>query len=224
MNQQWVSTHQASTEHDLSVGLRENFSARKTWQSAFAKVRAAGRLNAAAVMARQRRDSVNSLQSGASGRSGGWKTIAGEDSDPEDTPSEEKVPSPQGEITSSPTSSNTSPAEEAKGTAQAVRPKADSPTLQGSAAPSGDTTTSTRSYPLPAINIVSPATPVPRPVPKHSSSMPGSFNGSDILHEDEEDKAAKKDAEPSPTTSSPRESPLNELWDMASRMKKLVIG
>ncbi|KAF8306760.1 Pkinase-domain-containing protein [Clavulina sp. PMI_390] len=97
----WVSTFQAPTEHDISVGLRENFSARKTWQSAISKVRAAGRLNAAAIMASQRRrESEASSMSGLTGASGGWKTLAGEDDDSDDasetvaSPEEEKVPSP----------------------------------------------------------------------------------------------------------------------------------
>jgi len=234
---QWVSTHQASTEYDLSVGLRENFSARKTWQSAFAKVRAASRLNAAGIMARQRHDSLNSLQSGISG---GWKTIAGEESDPEDTPLDEIVPSPEDENTpprappdkGPPTHHQETKLGLSEGsvsmeTAQDASLDTDS-TIKRANVPIDTSTTGARPRPrpLPSINIVSPVAgaPAQRPLPKHTSSMPGSFDGADEIFEEEEDKAAKRNAEPLATASSSNESPLDDLWNVASRVKKLVIG
>ncbi|KAF8324265.1 kinase-like domain-containing protein [Cantharellus anzutake] len=84
----WLTTHMASTEHDISVGIRENFNPKLTWQNAIIKVRAAGRFNANALMAAQRRNSVTSSLSASnasisnpshlSTASGGWATSEGE--------------------------------------------------------------------------------------------------------------------------------------------------
>ncbi|KZT40415.1 Pkinase-domain-containing protein [Sistotremastrum suecicum HHB10207 ss-3] len=56
----WLTTHEPSTEHDLSQGLRENFNPRARWNSAINSVRALHRLNSPA-------------SSDKSGVSGGWK-------------------------------------------------------------------------------------------------------------------------------------------------------
>ena len=167
------------------------------------KMRAASRLNAAGVMARQRRDSVNSLQSGISDRSGGWKTIAGEDSDSEDTPSEEKVRSPGGEDALSPTSPDKGPP-----------PRQESSSEKTDTDPATQRDDDAQSH---------PPNPVQRP-PRHHPSMPGTFDAADVIYEDDEDKAARKSADPLTTTSFSTESHLDDLWDMASRVKKLVIG
>lgn len=76
---QWLTTHEPSTEHDLAVGLRENFDARARWKTAIAGVRVVGRLNSG--LARK------ASSSASSGSSGGWAGI----SDDED---EERLPSP----------------------------------------------------------------------------------------------------------------------------------
>ncbi|KAF9235088.1 kinase-like domain-containing protein [Melanogaster broomeanus] len=38
-NHHWLTTHVASTEHDIGVGLRDNFNARKQWRSAINRAR-----------------------------------------------------------------------------------------------------------------------------------------------------------------------------------------
>jgi len=100
----WLTTHSPSTDHDISEGIRKNFSPTKQWQSALFKVRAANRIGAAGALARERRNSEalaasrgNSFSSlvphasdatgtsGISGTSGGWaREEAGEDDDDDD--------------------------------------------------------------------------------------------------------------------------------------------
>lgn len=254
--QQWVSTHEPSTEHDISIGLRENFSARKQWQSAFSKVRAAGRLNAAAIMASQRRDSQASSMTRTSG---GWKNIAEEESDDEDvmsqSPDEEKVQSPSQLVQSPPGSPEVAKGperqEEMKPTASdaqaiketaraaAVEPPAKIQTHPEAVQDSPQATATTISHQtsvaaesvsrptpsngLPDINVVAatPTTPehLQRPShASHSSSMPGSFNGEeddvddhDHDHEGTEAKGATEEG-------------TEDLWGIAARMKKIVLG
>ncbi|KAF7368771.1 Protein kinase domain-containing protein [Mycena venus] len=61
----WLTTHDPSTEHDLAVGLRENFDARARWKSAIVGVRMIGRLNSG--LARKASSSASSAAT-----SGGW--------------------------------------------------------------------------------------------------------------------------------------------------------
>ena len=70
---QWLTTHQASDEHDLS-GLRDNFNPRARWKAAIAGARALSRFN-----------SSGSRTSTSSKSSGDWRTTGHEiDSDDED--------------------------------------------------------------------------------------------------------------------------------------------
>ncbi|KIM71295.1 hypothetical protein PILCRDRAFT_830438 [Piloderma croceum F 1598] len=69
----WLTTHQPSTEHDLSTGLRDNFNARARWRSAIGAVRGLHRLASltkasAAAKVLQRSDSAGS---------GGWRNDSG---------------------------------------------------------------------------------------------------------------------------------------------------
>jgi calcium/calmodulin-dependent protein kinase I len=70
---QWLTTHEPSTEHDLS-GLRDNFNPRARWKAAIAGARALHRFG-----------SSGSRSSTTSKSSGGWKTTAPDtDSDDDD--------------------------------------------------------------------------------------------------------------------------------------------
>lgn len=60
---QWLTTHEPSTEHDLSSGLRDNFNPRAQWKSAINSVQLLQRLNRPGSPA----------SSDKSGISGGWK-------------------------------------------------------------------------------------------------------------------------------------------------------
>jgi len=73
----WLTTHAPSTEHDISVGLRDNFSPRKKWQSAVYKLRAASRLNSGGMALRVR----EATRSGSIGGSGGWGDLISDDED-----------------------------------------------------------------------------------------------------------------------------------------------
>ncbi|KAJ7620963.1 kinase-like domain-containing protein [Roridomyces roridus] len=81
----WLTTHEPSTEHDLSAGLRENFDAKARWKKAIAGARALGRLNSGLRKA--------SSSASGSATSGGWAGISDDDSDDEQGHGE-KVPSP----------------------------------------------------------------------------------------------------------------------------------
>jgi len=60
-NNHWLTGHEASTEHDVGVGLREHFDAKKRWRSAIASARALHRLG----------KHSRALSASSSG-SGGW--------------------------------------------------------------------------------------------------------------------------------------------------------
>jgi len=77
----WLTTHEPSTEHDLAVGLRENFDAKARWKTAIAGVRVLGRFNSG--LARKASSSAS-----GSASSGGWAGISDddEDDDGEDRP------------------------------------------------------------------------------------------------------------------------------------------
>ncbi|KAJ7721113.1 CAMK/CAMK1 protein kinase [Mycena metata] len=82
----WLTTHDASEEHDLAIGLRENFDAKARWKTAIAGARALGRLNSGLA-----RKASNASGSGASASSGGWAAVSDDDDDDEDG---ERVASP----------------------------------------------------------------------------------------------------------------------------------
>ncbi|CAA7263637.1 unnamed protein product [Cyclocybe aegerita] len=58
VNDAWLTTHEASVEHDLSSGLRDHFDPKARWRSAIASARAISRLN--------------SFGRASTGSSGGW--------------------------------------------------------------------------------------------------------------------------------------------------------
>lgn len=60
LNSSWLTTHEASAEHDLGVGLRDNFNPKARWRSA---------INSAVAIGRMKR----SFGSQSSISSGGWK-------------------------------------------------------------------------------------------------------------------------------------------------------
>jgi calcium/calmodulin-dependent protein kinase I len=64
----WLTTHKPGEDHDLIVGLRENFNAKAKWKSAIASARALHRFGS---LAKQQR--VASTGSGKSDESGGWR-------------------------------------------------------------------------------------------------------------------------------------------------------
>ncbi|KAJ7080649.1 Pkinase-domain-containing protein [Mycena belliarum] len=82
----WLTTHEPSTEHDLAIGLRENFDAKARWRTAIAGVRSLGRLNSGLLR------KASSQASGGSGSSGGWAAAGVSDDDDDDDDDE-----PQGE-------------------------------------------------------------------------------------------------------------------------------
>ncbi|KAJ7596053.1 kinase-like domain-containing protein [Mycena floridula] len=65
----WLTTHEASTEHDLAVGLREHFDPRARWKTAIAGARALSRW------------ASSTKNSQASGSSGGWGHDTDDDED-----------------------------------------------------------------------------------------------------------------------------------------------
>ncbi|KAF7323646.1 Protein kinase domain-containing protein [Mycena kentingensis (nom. inval.)] len=66
----WLTTHEPSSEHDLSVGLRENFDPRARWRSAIAGARALSRLNSGLAAAAERKQQKN-----------GWGAVSDDDDD-----------------------------------------------------------------------------------------------------------------------------------------------
>lgn len=85
---QWLTTHEASTEHDLGAGLRENFNPRARWRAAIGAVRAAGRfkVSPAPSLSASRRNSEDS---------GNWASGAedgGEERKLEDVPKRARRP------------------------------------------------------------------------------------------------------------------------------------
>ncbi|KAJ7111133.1 CAMK/CAMK1 protein kinase [Mycena crocata] len=81
LNDPWLTTHEPSTEHDLAVGLRENFDAKARWKTAIAGARALGRLNSG-LLARKASAEASSRSSSAG--SGGWAGISDDDDDEEE--------------------------------------------------------------------------------------------------------------------------------------------
>ena len=81
-----MTTHEPSTEHDLSTGLRENFDPRARWRAAIGAVRGLNRLASLSK-------ATAALKKQGSSDSGGWKngTGAGLDED-EDEEDEEGAP------------------------------------------------------------------------------------------------------------------------------------
>ncbi|KAJ7653092.1 CAMK/CAMK1 protein kinase [Mycena polygramma] len=76
LNDPWLTTHEPSTEHDLAVGLRENFDAKARWKTAIAGVRVLGRLNSGLA---RKNESPGSTRS-----SGGWAAAGISDDDDDD--------------------------------------------------------------------------------------------------------------------------------------------
>ncbi|KAI6038543.1 kinase-like domain-containing protein [Pisolithus marmoratus] len=66
LNHHWLTAYEPSTDHDLGVGLRENFNPRKRWRSAITSARVLARLGKAAN-SRARGSSVSSSGSGGWG-------------------------------------------------------------------------------------------------------------------------------------------------------------
>lgn len=78
----WLTTHAASTEHDLGVGLRDHFDPRARWRSAIASARAIHRLGSGI--------STRTISSTATNSSGGWGEDDRETQDDEDSDSKTK--------------------------------------------------------------------------------------------------------------------------------------
>ncbi len=70
---QWLTSHQASTEHDLT-GLRDNFNPRARWKAAIAGARALHRFGS----------SQSRLTQSSTKSSGGWKDSDDDDDDDDD--------------------------------------------------------------------------------------------------------------------------------------------
>lgn len=182
--------------------------------------------------------------------SGGWKTIAGEESDDEDdsvvkSPEDERVPSPTD--MPSPTSAEVANGPERRGEmkpgetdAEAVKDiaRAAAPTRIQTEAGDAQQPTATPPHPstaaakgLPDINVIlaTPLTPERPPHASRSSSMPGSFNGdededdvTDGADGDQHTKANPAGAVDAPTETTTKES--EDIWGVAARMKKLMLG
>ncbi|KAJ7062065.1 CAMK/CAMK1 protein kinase [Mycena amicta] len=75
LNDAWLTTHEASTEHDIGAGLRENFDPRARWRSAIAGARALSRLNSGLVAQREREKK----------KAGGWSAVSDDDDDDEES-------------------------------------------------------------------------------------------------------------------------------------------
>lgn len=88
---QWLTTHEPSTEHDLSSGLRENFDARARWRSAIGAVRGLHRM---ANLSKAAKSTSGSESSPLSAGSGGWRNGTGmgtsDDDDDDDEEAENK--------------------------------------------------------------------------------------------------------------------------------------
>jgi calcium/calmodulin-dependent protein kinase I len=63
----WLTAHEASTEHDVAVGLREHFDAKKQWRSAIASARALHRFGKNSSGRHSRSSSASSSASGGWG-------------------------------------------------------------------------------------------------------------------------------------------------------------
>ncbi|KAF9473526.1 Pkinase-domain-containing protein [Pholiota conissans] len=80
----WLTTHNASVEHDLSTGLRDHFDPKARWRSAIASARALHRLN-----------SLGS-RSSKSSTSGGWGNVDSSDEEPMMPSMQSQVQTPSG--------------------------------------------------------------------------------------------------------------------------------
>lgn len=88
----WLTTFEASTEHDLGVGLRDNFDPKARWRSAIASARALNRLKSL----KQKQPSRQS--SNASGSSGGWDTGSGSEDEGGWASGQEEPTSPNADV------------------------------------------------------------------------------------------------------------------------------
>lgn len=158
-----------------------------------------------------------SIQSSLTGRSGGWRTIAGEESDDEDSPtSASAAQSPESEGVPSP---RLSAEPVRRGEMQPTERDAKAVKETARAAVINTKAQAGKPKGAPSINVVSPTPTTPqRPLAHRSASMPGSFNGEDDLIDDDEH------GETQTAGSSPKPEPADDLWGMAARMKKLVLG
>lgn len=186
---------------------------------------------------------ISQSSTGISGKSGGWKDLAGEESDESEDEEREKVASPLA-TSPSPLSASTT-ASVAATEAGLDRQHEIQPTsseadrfrnhAQAAVAPTSVSPSSSSNHTsaTPAINVVSP-TPItpsattatapvrPRPDAHRSGSMPGSFDGSEVA--DDGDDANGNDAAGATLSSSPPASAGEDVWGLAARMKKFVIG
>lgn len=78
---QWLTTHEPSTEHDLSTGLRDHFDPRARWRSAIGAVRGLHRL---ASMTKATAAAKVDAGRSASMNSGGWRNGSGVGMDDDD--------------------------------------------------------------------------------------------------------------------------------------------
>ena len=84
---QWLTTHEPSTEHDLSTGLREHFDPRARWRSAIGAVRGLHRL----ASLTKATAAAKEMERSGSTSSGGWRNGTGAGIDDDDDDDDEEV-------------------------------------------------------------------------------------------------------------------------------------
>ncbi|KZP32049.1 Pkinase-domain-containing protein [Athelia psychrophila] len=80
----WLTTHVASSDYDLSTGLREHFDPRARWRSAIGAIRG---INRFAALGKAQKENAAAL---ASGKKSGWKNGSGFNIDDDDDDDEEE--------------------------------------------------------------------------------------------------------------------------------------
>lgn len=190
---------------------------------------------------------ISESSTGISGKSGGWRDLAGEESDESSDDEKEKVASPKA---TSPLSASTTGSgagteggldrqheiQPSKSEADSLRDHAQAAVASPGPIDTQRTPPSNHSTATPAINVINP-TPItpstttttapvrPRPDAHRSSSMPGSFDGSEVADDDDDaDHTVTSPGHDGAVSSSPPAGSGEDVWGLAARMKKYVIG
>ncbi|KAG8933014.1 hypothetical protein FRC03_008634 [Tulasnella sp. 419] len=173
LKEHWLTTHNPSTEHDLSEGLKANFNPRARWQSAITKIRAANRLGSF-------KKTTEIIKDG--------KTTSDEEESDDEGLSKPASQNDKGK-TSETASSNVKPqgTPEIRTTAPTLPSEVSSSTPQSSGKKQQKAAISRQSLSLPSSPTTGHLSPLPTPSARSehldsdsdddaSASMPGSFN------------------------------------------------
>ncbi len=230
MSWQWLTTHTASTDHDISIGIRENFNAQRSWQAAITKIRAARRFNENALAAAQRRSSAASSLSASNGSlcnrshmsvtSGGWNESPsdgayGDEIGQGSVLEGDKLREPPEQIQSELSRLEIQPSFSLAATPttpiQANYSQVPMLVVDDSPPSQNPRQTNEQSQPDPSLQTDSLLNTLPRPGNRVLNRMPGGF------HEDEEEEVGE-----SPLQA--REELHDRLLGFFGRMKKRTIG